>query len=110
MMTTTYISYQQDIENDKVEEIVENMKTNGWQGMPIVVWGDTLITGNHRYAACEVLDLDPETITLEEIFEIDGLDFEEEHANADYPCSSDSLGYFLNVLSDETIEAYGIQF
>lgn len=106
-----YISYQQDIDQDKVNEITTSLEQNGWQGSPIVVWGDTLMTGNHRYAACQALDIEPETITLEEVFEEDGLDFSECHEQAGHPTSNEihnsDMFYFL---SDEITAKYGIQF
>lgn len=106
----TYITYQIEVDEMKVNAIIDDMKNNGWIGAPIVVWDDTLVTGNHRYAACQEIDMEPETIELSEVFEEDGLNFEEEHAIAGYPCSSDNLAYFLSALSDEIINKYGIQF
>ena len=105
-----YMSFQRDIENDKVNEIIESIKNNGWQGAPIVVWGDVLITGNHRYAACVAIDADPEVITLEEVFEEDGINFDEAHAEANYPAAGEDLSELLNNLSDEIIAKYDIQF
>lgn len=105
-----YISYQQDIDQDKVNEIMASLEQNGWQGAPIVVWGDTLITGNHRYAACQALDTEPEIITLEEVFEEDGVDFSATHEECGYPTSSENYTDMFYYLSDEIIAKYGIQF
>lgn len=106
-----YISYQDYINEHKVEKIKASMEQNGWQGASIVVWGDTLITGNHRYAACNALDVEPETITLEEIFEEDGLNFDECHEKSGYPTANEIFSSdLLHFLSDEIIEKYGIQF
>ena len=105
-----YNSYQDYIDSDKVTEIANSIQNNGWQGSPIVVWGDTLITGNHRYAACKELGIDPETITLEEVFTEDGVDFDEAHDECGRPTADESLSELFYYLSDETIEKYGIQF
>ncbi|GHV51248.1 hypothetical protein FACS1894216_04910 [Synergistales bacterium] len=35
----------------KVAEIVKSIEDNGWQGMPILVCDDILVTGCHRQAA-----------------------------------------------------------
>lgn len=36
---------------DKVSGLVESMLKNGWQGCPILVSGEELITGSHRISA-----------------------------------------------------------
>lgn len=107
---TYYISYQDGVDDNKVKAIAESIKVNGWVGAPMVVWGDFIITGNHRYAACQMVDYEPETITLEEVFEEDGLDFGAAHAAADF-CTPDwALDQLLMQLSDEIVEKYGIQW
>lgn len=42
---------------DKVSELANSIKTNGWRGAPILVCQDHnhLITGSHRLAALEML-------------------------------------------------------
>jgi ParB-like chromosome segregation protein Spo0J len=46
--------------NKHLAEIVESIKANGWQGPPLLVYGDNLLNGCHRATACEILDIDPE--------------------------------------------------
>ena len=36
---------------DKVATLVESMLEHGWIGCPILIYGDSLITGSHRLAA-----------------------------------------------------------
>ena len=36
---------------DKVAQLVESMLKRGWIGCPILIYGDSLITGSHRLAA-----------------------------------------------------------
>lgn len=44
-----------DTEEEKVNEIAESIKANGWQGCPILTHGNTLITGSHRLDALRKL-------------------------------------------------------
>lgn len=44
-------------DEQKVADLVRQMSAHGWQGAPLVVHGDTAVTGSHRItAAREVLD------------------------------------------------------
>jgi len=47
-----------DTDRDKVRELAESIKTNGWVGCPILVCGDgeMLLTGSHRIEALRLLD------------------------------------------------------
>ena len=47
-----------DTDPDKVREIADSIRTNGWQGAPILVAAETgrLITGSHRVAAIRLLE------------------------------------------------------
>lgn len=45
-----------DVDNDKVKEIAESIKANGYVGCPILVFGESLLTGSHRKAALDLLD------------------------------------------------------
>lgn len=40
-----------DTDSDRVEELATSMIENGWQGCPILVCGEGLLTGSHRLAA-----------------------------------------------------------
>lgn len=47
-----------DTDTDKVQKIAESIRSNGWQGAPILV-SETcgrLITGSHRYAALRLIE------------------------------------------------------
>ena len=96
----------------KVEKLVESIKQNGWQGPPLVAWGDQLITGTHRYAAWRELDrfdYDLPTIELDDVFTEAGLDINEIHAKYDYPTVDESLFVdFILELPEEILEKYGI--
>lgn len=54
-------------EADRVSELAESIRANGWQGAPILVMESfgMLITGSHRLAALKLLDA--------ECFDIDSL-------------------------------------
>ncbi len=51
--------------NQKLAKIIESLKTNGWQGRPVLVMDINAYTGCHRLAACEILEIDPETHEME---------------------------------------------
>jgi hypothetical protein len=40
-----------DTDETRVEELVKSMLVNGWVGCPILVLGESLLTGSHRLAA-----------------------------------------------------------
>lgn len=40
-----------ETESEKVEKIKKSILENGWNGMPILTYGNTLITGSHRLNA-----------------------------------------------------------
>lgn len=46
--------------NDHLAEIVDSIKINGWQGRPLLAIDDQLLTGCHRYVACQILGTEPE--------------------------------------------------
>lgn len=59
-----------DVDYMAVDELATSIKLNGWQGCPILVWGDNLVTGSHRQAALKKL--------ADEGFDIDSLDVAED--------------------------------
>ena len=73
---------------DKVNALVESMLKRGWVGCPILVYGDSLITGSHRLAALHQIaheHPDAEVLTQEiaedvtDIIEARLAEFEVEH-------------------------------
>lgn len=50
-----------DVAPDKVDTLVQSILSNGWQGPPILVYGDTLLTGSHRLAALHKIANNPDT-------------------------------------------------
>lgn len=40
-----------DVDSEKVNALAQAMLENGWQGAPILVYGESLLTGSHRVAA-----------------------------------------------------------
>ena len=96
----------------KLRELIASMDADGWQGAPLVVCGDQLITGTHRYAATQELgwaDHDIPTIELAELFEMAGLDMAEVHAEHGCPTLDDpAFAEFLGELPADIREEYGI--
>ena len=50
-----------DVDTDKVTALANNMLANGWRGAPILVYGETLLTGSHRLAALHQIANDIDT-------------------------------------------------
>lgn len=44
-----------EVDENKVESLMNSMKENGYVGCPILVWNDQLLTGSHRKIALEKL-------------------------------------------------------
>ncbi len=68
-MTRTYNHFHEidcNTETNKhLAEIVESIKANGWQGLPLLADGENLFNGCHRATACEILDIAPEVHQVE---------------------------------------------
>ena len=107
-----YMSYQPKsmLNQDRINEIARSMSENGWVGAPMVVWCDVIVTGNHRYEAAKIAEIDVETITIEEIFEEAGVDFSEAHFEAGCPAGDEPIDWMGEYLSDDIINEYGIQW
>lgn len=45
-----------ETDENKVNELVKSMLENGWQGCPILVYGDELLTGSHRLEALRKIE------------------------------------------------------
>lgn len=60
-------------DSNKVNEIAESIKANGWSGMPILTYGNVLITGSHRVAALRSLYEEDFDISFECARDITGL-------------------------------------
>lgn len=93
----------------KVEELTESMVENGWQGAPLVVWGDGLITGVHRYAAAQEAGIEVPTVNLEDVFGEAGIDFEKAWETEGQPTYGEyGMICLLELLPSEVRDAYGI--
>lgn len=96
----------------KVAAIRASLERNGWAGAPLVVDGDQLLTGVHRYAAAKSLDwTDAEipTVELFDLFAEAGLDMGACHAEWGYPTSDESAFVnFVEMLPLAVRGAYGI--
>jgi len=95
----------------KVIVLAAHIQRHGWQGAPLVVDGDQLLTGTHRYAACRLLgmaDYEIPTIAISDVFAEAALDFAalvEENDMGDW---YQTMVYTLACLDDSTRDAYGI--
>ena len=50
-----YFAAINDVDQNKVDEIKESIKANGFIGCPILICGESLITGSHRLTALKQL-------------------------------------------------------
>ena len=51
----------------KVAELAADMAASGWQGAPILVWGDVALTGTHRLAAAAEAGIEAHVLDLLDI-------------------------------------------
>lgn len=67
-----------DVDETKVNALVKSMLKDGWKGCPLLVYGEELITGSHRFAALKKIDdmvnmgeidIDEATVLSEEVAE-----------------------------------------
>ena len=108
-MNKYMIRWHEPQDMNHVNELAESMVANGWQGSPLVCWGDQLYTGAHRSKAAEIAGIDFPTIDIEEIFEEAGIDFEEVHTFNYEPTASDpSMSFVLGSLPEAIKDKYGI--
>jgi ParB-like chromosome segregation protein Spo0J len=50
-----YFAPINEVDQNKVNEIAESIKANGYVGCPILICGESLITGSHRLTALKQL-------------------------------------------------------
>lgn len=50
-----YFAQINEVDQNKVDEIKESIKANGYVGCPILVYGESLLTGSHRLTALQQL-------------------------------------------------------
>lgn len=96
----------------KVSAIRASLEEDGWVGAPLVVDGDQLLTGVHRYAAAKSLDWrDAEipTVELADLFAEAGLNMVTCHAEWGYPTGDEpAFVNFVEMLPLAIREVYGI--
>lgn len=89
------IPYHEVHDAAKVERLAASIDANGWQGAPLVVVdGEFLITGVHRYAACRKLyipDNEIPTIELSDVFAEAGIDLDAALSAEGYPAVGEPL-------------------
>lgn len=49
-----------EVDSEKVNALAEDIKNNGWKGMPILFIEGQLITGSHRFAALHKIEKEDE--------------------------------------------------
>lgn len=113
--TKGYMPIHEVRDEDLLDALAADMSQRGWHGAPLVVLPDylTSLTGVHRRAAAEQVDLDEiPGVSLEAIFEACGLDMwevingDDEYANA--TAHFDYSRVVAENLPAHVIEAYGL--
>ena len=98
-----------ETDHKKTLELQRNMEANGWVGAPLVVEGDQLINGTHRYIAARNLEIEIPTIELEELYIMAGLDMLEIHEAHGFPTLDEpEYADFLGELPYSIRNKYGI--
>lgn len=101
-------------DTEKVAALAASMERDGWIGAPLVVWGECLLTGSHRYAAAMSLGwqhTDIPTVAVEDVFAEAGLDFDAICQDEDCDgIASPMLPYVLGAdyLPADVRERYGL--
>lgn len=97
----------------KVRDLEARIERDGWQGSPLVVDGEQLLTGTHRYAACKALgmpDYEIPTIDIRDLFADAGMDFHASWSAAEdiYADWCQAMVYVLDQLPPVIRDTYGI--
>lgn len=104
-----YLKWHDPEDSDKVQQLAQAMRENGWQGAPLVAWGEQLYTGAHRSAAAKIAGIEFPVIDLEAIFEEAEIDFEEALEWAGYPTADDTaMTMVFAELPQDIKDKYGI--
>ena len=95
--------------NSHLAEILNSIKSNGWQGLPLLAIGDQLLTGAHRATACNILDVVP--VVHQMIIEEAKDEYEQylidQLADA---CGTDDLFHTIRSLHDEgLVDDYSLE-
>lgn len=100
-----YTPFHEVRDQDKLANLVASMEVHGWQGAPLVADGEQLVTGTHRYAAAQALEITAPVVDIRDIYpEWDAL-----HAEYGYP-TADEYEYTcaLAALPEALKAEYGI--
>lgn len=109
--TSSLIPYHPLQDRAKHDAIAADMARRGWHGMPLVRWGDNLLTGAHRSRAAAAAGLhEVPTVNLPAVFREDGKDFEAYWQHFDRPpiTNPGAVAQLVTQLSDKTRAKYGI--
>lgn len=60
-----YMNLINDVEESKVNELMDSIKENGFVGCPILVYGDMLLTGSHRLEALKRINDEEDIYDME---------------------------------------------
>jgi ParB-like nuclease domain len=79
-----FFPYHAAFESEKLAQLVESMKANGWVGAPLVYFDDQLMTGSHRYRAAELAGLETiPCVKYSDVFCVDAADVDNVVRNHD---------------------------
>jgi hypothetical protein len=59
MTYKTWNEIKQD-NNNHLDNIIDSLHSNGWIGLPLLAINDQLLTGSHRYVACQIAGIAPD--------------------------------------------------
>jgi len=95
--------------NTHLAEIMDSIKSNGWQGLPLVAIGEQLLNGCHRATACALLEIDPQVYAIEAPTASDDEYINDLWYDLGNPTGTDQILVTLQALYDEgLVERYAI--
>jgi hypothetical protein len=100
----TFNPYHEACDRAKFDELVKSMTANGWQGAPIVNLGGQLITGSHRFAACQEVGLNPLVVDILDIIDVEFDDLMGEYGLGSAEEALEDLPMFCELLRTERPE------
>lgn len=94
------------VNETKVNEIAESIKKDGWKGCPILVYGNTLISGSHRLAALEKLNGEDFDIDFECAEDVSDIIEDKINGGMDIDDIFNYTDYLRAIFEDTWVEEY----
>lgn len=97
------------VDNAKAEKIYNSIMENGWNGAPILVYGNLLLTGSHRQAALKKMFDDGADLYFECAEDVTDIIEEKIEEGMSEEEIWDNLDYLREIFSGTWVEEYADQ-